>query len=112
MFRIPSETYYLLDSSGEWEPFVIANCPAIRGDLVGLDACGTLNSVGEFTEVGSTTHRLPSPTFEPHGPLVQSSRNPKALQVKFVAANHREAFRQILQSIRFHPRSRQSCMQS
>ena len=70
MFRIPSETYSLLDSGGEWEPFVIANCPAICRDLVGLDACGTLDSVDRFAEAGSTTHRLPSPTFEPHGPLV------------------------------------------
>jgi len=81
VFRIPSETYSLLDSGGEWEPFVITDCPAIYGDLVGLDACGTLNSVDRFTEAGSATHRLPSPTFEPHGPLVESPRSPKVPQV-------------------------------
>ena len=52
VFRIPSETYCLLDSSGDWEPFVIANCPAICGDLVGLDACEILNPVDRFTEAG------------------------------------------------------------
>ena len=70
VFRIPSETYSLLNSGGEWEPFVIANCPAVYRDLVGLDTCGTLDPLDGFTEAGSATHRLPSPTFEPDGPLV------------------------------------------
>ena len=70
VFRIPSETYSLLDSGGEWEPFVITNRPAVYRDLVGLDACGTLNSLGGFTEAGSATHRLPLPIAELHGPLV------------------------------------------
>jgi len=49
VFRISSEAKPLLDSSGQWKSVVIANCPAICGDLVGFDACGASNSTDRFT---------------------------------------------------------------
>ena len=52
MFRISGETKSLLDPGGQWEPVIIANCPAIRGNLVGLDAYETSSSIRQFAEAG------------------------------------------------------------
>lgn len=53
VFRIASKAECLLDSRGKREPLLVANCPAIRGNLVGLDAYGTLNSRKRFSTEGS-----------------------------------------------------------
>ena len=65
MFRIPSETYPLLDSGGGREPLFIANRSTVCGDLVGLVTFGPLNWLTCFA-----THQLPSPTFEPYCLLI------------------------------------------
>jgi hypothetical protein len=49
VFRITGEAQSLLDSRGKREPLVVADCPAICGNLVGLDAYGTLNSMKRFS---------------------------------------------------------------
>lgn len=53
VFRITSEAESLLDSRGKREPLVIADRPAICGDLVGLDTYGTLNLRKRFSAEGS-----------------------------------------------------------
>ena len=104
VFGISSEDYPLLDSRGKREPIVIADCPAVSGDLVGLDAYETFNSKKRFSTEGEfVPYQLPLPAFEPRGLLSRSSHIPQALLGKFEAASQREACHKILRSIHSLP---------